>query len=152
MRLRRRQFLAGGLALAGGALAGAPRLPGPAASARLQVGDWDAVRDLFPLTRDYLHFGGNLLASHPTPVQAAIDRHRQALNEDPVHYLHEQQGPLEAAVLAEAAVYLEVDPGEIALTDSTTMGLGLLYNGLQVRADQELLTSEHDFWATHESL
>jgi selenocysteine lyase/cysteine desulfurase len=32
------------------------------------------------------------------------------------------------------------------------MGLGLLYNGLSIRSDQDVLTTEHDFYATHQSL
>ena len=44
------------------------------------------------------------------------------------------------------------DAGDIALTDSTTMGFGLLYNGIDLRAGQEALTTHHDFFATHEAL
>ena len=113
---------------------------------------WDAVRDLFPLTREYLHFGGLFLASHPTPVREAIEAHRAGLDANPVHY-YQQQGPAaEAAVLREAAAYLGASPTGIALTDSTTMGLGLLYHGLALRADQDVLTTAHDFFATHEAL
>jgi isopenicillin-N epimerase len=82
----------------------------------------------------------------------AIDRHRRGLDENPVHYLQEQGQRLEAGVLRAAADYLGAAPTDVALTDSTTMGLGLLYAGLTVRADQELLTSAHDFASTHESL
>ena len=114
--------------------------------------DWEAVRAQFNLTRDYLHFGGLYIASHPTPVREAIERHRRGLDENPVHYLQEQGGRLEAAVLRAAAEYLGVSPTEIALTDSTTMGLGLLYNGLDLKAGQEALTTRHDFSATHQSL
>ena len=32
------------------------------------------------------------------------------------------------------------------------MGLGLLYGGIVVRPDQHVLTTEHDFYATHEAL
>jgi len=32
------------------------------------------------------------------------------------------------------------------------MGLALLFNGIHVRADQELLTSTHDFFVTHDAL
>jgi isopenicillin-N epimerase len=32
------------------------------------------------------------------------------------------------------------------------MGLGLLYNGIDLRAGQEALTTTHDFYATHEAL
>ncbi len=114
--------------------------------------NWDAVRDLFPLTREYLHFGGLFLASHPTPVREAIEAHRAGLDENPVHY-YQQQGPAaEAVVLRAAGDYLGASPTDIALTDSTTMGLGLLYHGLAVRADQDILTTTHDFYATHEAL
>ncbi len=44
------------------------------------------------------------------------------------------------------------DEGAIAFTDSTTAGLGLLYSGLRLRPGDEILTTEHDFYATHEAL
>ena len=85
-------------------------------------------------------------------VRDAIDAHRRGFDDNPVEYLHQNQGRLEADVLRAASAYLGATPGDIALTDSTTMGLGLLYNGLDVRPDQDLLTTSHDFYATHEAL
>jgi len=114
--------------------------------------DWADVRRLFSLTRDFLHFGGLYITSHPAPVQRAIEQHRRAMDENPVHYLQEQGARLEAAVLRAASAYLGVNPAEIALTDSTTMGLGLLYNGLDLGAGDEILTTAHDFYATHEAV
>ncbi|MDQ3810069.1 MAG: aminotransferase class V-fold PLP-dependent enzyme, partial [Chloroflexota bacterium] len=118
--MHRRGFLVRtGLTFAAGALASLPAAhPAPAR----QVEDWEAVRGLFSLNPDYLHFGGLYLASHPAPVQQAIEMHRRGLDDNPVDYLHQNQGPLEAAVLRSAAAYLGVDPRDIALTDSTTMG------------------------------
>lgn len=113
---------------------------------------WDAVRALFPLDPAYLHFGGLYLASHPTPVRDAIEAHRRGLDENPVVYIRQHWRNAEAAVLAAAAGYLGASATDIALTDSTTMGLGLLYNGLQLRADQDVLSTVHDFAATHEAL
>jgi selenocysteine lyase/cysteine desulfurase len=113
---------------------------------------WDSVRDLFPLTREYLHFGGLYLASHPRPVAEAIEAHRRGLDENPVLYVGQQAGRAEAAVLREAAGYLGASTSDIALTDSTTMGLGLLYNGIRLRPDQDILTTTHDFSATHRAL
>ena len=126
----------------------APAAPAP----RAQLDDWEAVRGLFGLNPDVLHFGGLYLASHPAPVQQAIDAHRRGLDDNPVDYLHQQGPRLEAAVLRAAAAYLGGSPTDIALTDSTTMGLGLLYTGLVLRADQEIVTTQHDFYATHEAL
>src|SRR5438876_4146316 len=146
----RRGFLVRtGLTFAAGALA---PLPLPRVAPARQIDDWDAVRGLFSVNPDYLHFGGLYLASHPAPVQQAIEAHRRGLDDNPVDYLHQQQAPLEAAVLRAAAAYLHADPADIALTDSTTMGLSLLYTGMLLRPEQDVLTTQHDFYSTHESL
>jgi isopenicillin-N epimerase len=116
------------------------------------LSSWRAVREQFRLSPRYAHFGGLLLASHPRSVRRAVDAHRRGLDANPVHYLHERGPRLEARVLSAAASYLGASTTDIALTDSTTMGLGLLYNGIDVRPGQEALTTEHDFFATHEAL
>ena len=41
--------------------------------------DWQAVREQFPLSRDLIHLAGFFLASHPTPVREAIERHRAGI-------------------------------------------------------------------------
>jgi isopenicillin-N epimerase len=114
--------------------------------------DWASVRRQFRLAPGWTHLGGLLLASHPAPVRRAIERHRRGLDANPVHYLHERGPAQEAAVLRAAGAYLRARPTDIALTDSTTMGLGLLYNGLELRSGDEVLTTTHDFFATHEAL
>jgi isopenicillin-N epimerase len=152
--LARRQFLVRtGLTFAAAALAAAPTQAAPTAAGQ-DTGplDWDAVRGLFALDPAYLHFGGLYLASHPAPVREAIEQHRRALDANPVDYLHQHGPRLEAAVLQAAAAYLGAGATAIALTDSTTMGLGLLYHGLELGAGQDVVTSTHDFYATHESL
>jgi selenocysteine lyase/cysteine desulfurase len=150
--LDRRDFLVrSGLALAAAGLLeneADEALAGPSAAPL----SWVAVRAQFSLTPLYIHFGGLLLASHPRSVRRAIETHRRRLDANPVHYLHERGPALEARVLNSAASYLGARQTDIALTDSTTMGLGLLYNGIELRAGQEALTTEHDFFATHESL
>ncbi len=152
----RRGFLTRtGLSFAAAALAAAApyrAASGAPSSQAASLDTWEAVRDLFLLTRDTLHFGGLYLASHPTPVREAIEGHRRGLDENPVLYLRQQGSVAEAAVLRAAGAYLGASPADIALTDSTTMGLGLLYHGIGLRADQEALTTAHDFFATHEAL
>jgi isopenicillin-N epimerase len=116
------------------------------------AGSWAGVRAQFVLDPKLRHFSAFYLASHPRPVREAIDRHRQGLDADPAGYLHENQIGLEGKVVQAAASYLGARPEDFALTDSTTMGLGLLYGGLEVGPGQEILTTEHDFYSTHESL
>jgi isopenicillin-N epimerase len=153
--LDRRELLErGGLALAAAAVLGPEALASPeeADAESLAPLPWASVRSQFRLRRDRVHLGAFLLASHPAPVRRAIDRYRRALDADPVGYLHGSSVAREAAVLRAAAGYTGARAADIALTDSTTMGLALLYNGLHVRADQELLTSTHDFFVTHDAL
>lgn len=114
--------------------------------------NWTAVRNEFLLDRSKIHMTGFLLASHPAPVREAIERHRQGLDEDPATYWSEREETGEAAVLAAAAGYLGVSATDIALTDSTTMGLGLLYGGLKLSQGQEILSTIHDHYSTDTSL
>jgi isopenicillin-N epimerase len=116
------------------------------------VGSWAGVRAQFVLDPKLRHFSAFYLASHPRPVREAIDRHRTGLDADPAGYLHANQIGLEGKVVQAAASYLGARADDFALTDSTTMGLGLLYGGLMIGAGQEILTTEHDFYSTHESL
>ena len=147
MGLDRRQLLA-----AAGLAAGAAALGRGEAAAALDPRSWDSVRAQFALDPRLVQLTAFLLAPHPRPVREAIERHRRALDADPVGYLHAQEGRLTARVRAQAGAYLGVAGDTLALTDSTTMGLGLLYRGLRLSARDEVLTTEHDFYATHEAL
>ena len=84
-------------------------------------------------------------------VGEAISR-RAGLDADTLAYQEDNDGALDVDALAAAGEYLDADPAQIALTDSTTMGLGIVYGGLRLRPDQQVLTTEHDFYSTHESL
>ena len=150
----RRNFLVrSGLAISVAVLAAeVPLSKAFADSPPLKLDGWQAVREQFQLSHDFIHLAGFFLASHPAPVRAAIERHRRGLDADPIGYWVEHEEKQEAAVLRAAATYLAVDPTDIALTDSTTMGLGLLYGGLTLREGQEILTTLHDHYASETSL
>jgi selenocysteine lyase/cysteine desulfurase len=151
--LKRAGLLAGTGALAG--LTGcepdrdARRAVAPAAVA---PGDWAAVRARFDLDPGRRHFAAFVLASHPRPVADAIQRHRAGLQADPDGYLEAHGRRLDREARAAAAEYLGGDPEGLAFTRSTTDGLGLLYGGLRLRPGQEVVTTAHDFYATHEAL
>jgi isopenicillin-N epimerase len=148
--MERRSFLIRtGLGLGAAALAAkaAPSAALPRGSA-----DWSRVRDQFPLSREHVHLASFFLASHPAPVREAIETHRRGLDENPFGYFVANVARLEGAVLAAAASHLGARPVDIALTDSTTTGLGLLYGNIRLAPGQEILTTTHDHYATDESL
>jgi len=146
----RRLFLVrSGLALGSSVLAARARSGGPVP---LPLDTWEAVRSQFDLDPDRVHMSLFYLASHPKPVRDAIEAFRKALDRNPVEYHLDNEDKLEASVLASAADYLRVSHEDLAMTDSTTMGLGLLYGGLKLREGQEILTTIHDHYACETSL
>ena len=151
----RRDFLVrSGLVIAGAGAGGyvaAQELTGGPKAPEAQAGATD-MRAEFALEPGYAHLTAFLLAPHPRPVREAIERHRRALDANPKVYLFERELELESRVLEAAAAYLGAAPEDIALTDSTTMGLGLAYGTLRLRPGQEVVTTAHDHYATHESL
>src|SRR6266545_1092075 len=118
--------------------------------------DWQAVRDLFPLAPGWTHLASFLLVSHPKPVANAIERFRKAIDADPTWIeraaFSDSEGRPFAAVKRALADYVGGKPEEVCLTSNTTGGLAMAYHGLRIRNDQEIVTTEHDHYAHHESI
>jgi selenocysteine lyase/cysteine desulfurase len=152
--MHRREFLlAGGLALSARSLSAcvnqSPIAATPATGARGGVpATWDGVKAEFNLAPDLVHMAGFFLASHPRPVRDALEGYRRAIDANPFETVEKQSAHAEPAVRAAAAEYCAVKADDIALTDSTTMGLGLVYNGMRLRAGQEILSTTHDHIVT----
>jgi isopenicillin-N epimerase len=117
--------------------------------------DWGAVRDLFPLRRDWTHLASFLLVSHPKPVAESIDYYRRKLDTDnwwiEGAVLTDQEGRPWPKVKQALAEYIGGLPEEICLTSNTTTALAMAYHGLKIRADQEILTTDHDHYSHHGS-
>lgn len=149
----RRSFLSalaatGGVLVSGNALAQTAAnvvSPGPNMS-------WQDFRKMFELRTDRIHMACMVMASNPAPVARAIETHRLGLQSDPVEYIDQNRWRLEGLVSKAAAHYLQVEPVDIALTDSTSMGLSFLYTGLQLKPGQEILTTTHDHFVTEMAL
>lgn len=138
-------------------LAATPSAPRPALRRSDGSVDWRAVRDLFPLAKDRLHFASFLFVSHPAPVAAAIERFRRKLDEDPtwieaVAFEPEKKEQPFSDVKKALADYVGGQPKEICLTSNTTSALAMAYQGLKVRSDQEVVTTEHDHYSHHEAI
>lgn len=113
--------------------------------------DWDSVRAQFPLDPAQAQFAAFVLSPHTAQVDAAIAFHRARLGFDTEGTLL-AGADLEDRVRAAAASFAGGRAGQYALTDSTTMGLAIVYGGLTLRADDEVLSTTHDFYSTNEAL
>ncbi|TVP46171.1 MAG: aminotransferase class V-fold PLP-dependent enzyme [Gemmatimonadales bacterium] len=142
---------------AGAASASAGAATSTAASATrglattLKAADWTQLREMFALSQEYVHLATFLLASHPKPVAEAIERHRHGFDVNPVEYYYMNAAAMDEAIAAAAAEYMGGRPDQVAMTDSTTMGLAMVASGLMLRPDDEVLHSEHDHYAMEQS-
>ena len=158
MTMHRRQLLKS-LAAASLIPAMAPLRPPPRmarALSRSGAVDWTAVRQLFPLAPDWTHLSSFLFVSHPKPVADAIDHFRRKLDSDAFWIeqaaFSDSEGRPFQAVKRALADYIGGAPMEIALTANTTTALAMAYQGLRIRGDQEIVTTEHDHYSHHQSI
>lgn len=113
--------------------------------------DWERFRDEFDFDFTWRNFAGFLLATRPRMVDAEIERHRKHLRRNPANYLADGYA-MEEEARRWAGRYFGVAPNQISLTDNTTMGLATLYNGINIRPDQEILSTEHEHYSSVTSL
>ncbi|WP_406402395.1 aminotransferase class V-fold PLP-dependent enzyme [Streptomyces uncialis] len=153
-RVSRRHLLAGPVgAAAVVASGGLARAAGPALGGAPPVTaggrpDWDAVRAQFRLEPGWVHLAMYHLASHPRVVREAVAHLSRQIDANPLAApggLSLPDGPTGwPRVLASLADYLGARPEQLAMTASTTIGLGVVYNGVRTRPGQEFVLSTDD--------
>lgn len=105
--------------------------------------DWAWVRSQFNYDNSWVQASNFLFSSHPRSVRDAINRYRDEFDFNPKETLS-ATGSRERRAREAVARIFGSSQENIALTQSTTMGHGLFWNGIKIRADQEVLVSEHD--------
>ncbi|MFI1258690.1 aminotransferase class V-fold PLP-dependent enzyme [Streptomyces netropsis] len=84
-------------------------------------------------------------------MREAIAYHRTRLDRNPALHFH-QRDELVRRVLERAGTYLETRPDAVALTESTTAGMAVVYTGMRLRPGDEILSTEHEHYAASELL
>ncbi|HYY36082.1 MAG TPA: aminotransferase class V-fold PLP-dependent enzyme, partial [Candidatus Binatia bacterium] len=159
MPLTRRNFLINGsLSLAAGAFSPLlVRAEKTKPNATVDFKDWESVRRQFDLAPNYIHLALFFLASHPRPVREAIEQYRAKIDANPLlsvdsAVFEQPEENIPQQVCRAIANYIAGDAQDIALTQNTTTGLALLYHGLPLREDDEIVTTTHDHYVHHESI
>lgn len=133
----------------GGEAAGGP--PAELVVPDFDPADWASVRAQFPLDPATAQLAAYVLSPHTAQVNAAVDFHRARLGFDTEATLMEGYR-LEDRARSAAARFAGGERGDYALTDSTTMGLALVYGGLPLSGGDEVLSTTHDFFSTVDAL
>ncbi|WP_261953985.1 aminotransferase class V-fold PLP-dependent enzyme [Streptomyces nigrescens] len=112
---------------------------------------WEWAREQFDLDPGYVHLALSMLAPHPRTVREAIAYHRTELDRNPALHFHQRDERVRR-VLATAGAYLGADPDSIALTESTTAGMAVVYTGMRLGPEDEILSTRHEHYAASELL
>ena len=152
---RRKFLLQSGLAVSAGAILNACETKAASSNvvdAALSYETWPDIRKHFLFTSDKIHMSQMLFAAHPKQVREAIKKHQENFDSNPVEYWENNYALYDTEVRKKAGEYMVADPSEIALTDSTTMGLAMLYSGFKLKSGDEILTTTHDHYVTEKAL
>lgn len=112
----------------------------PAAASAAQGLDWGAVRREFRLDPALTNLGQFYLASNPREVRQAVDDFKLRLDANS-HDLMADQAQQVAQALGQ---YVGGGADDVAFVPNTTIGLSIVYGGLKLRPDQELLLNDQD--------
>jgi isopenicillin-N epimerase len=157
MSINRRHFLINtGIAVAAGAISAVGQnsvIKSVSETVTDDLQNWSNVRAQFDLvSRNHIHLSSFFLVSHPRPVREAIEKYRRAIDDNPFLFIEQNIMEMPPKIQAAVAEYLGGKPEEVAITNSTTMGLAFIYQGLPVSSGQEILTTTHDHFVHHESI
>jgi len=155
--MNRKTFLARGLSgllypLAAGALSSNALAKASPVTVPVDENGWIRIRKMFSLRNDMIHMSAMLLASHPEPVREAIAFYNHKLDTENASYLVKVNRANQNAARKAAAGYLNVNPDDIALTESTTIGLGIVYRGLQLKKGDEIIVASGDYYSTYQAI
>jgi selenocysteine lyase/cysteine desulfurase len=105
---------------------------------------WNFFRENFTLDKNYIHLSLAIHVPHSNSLNKEIDKFRQMIDHNP-DLMRRERHQYTNHTLDAAAKNLNTNKNLIALTDSSTMSLSLILNGLDFKNTDEILTtnSEH---------
>lgn len=105
--------------------------------------DWSAVRREFRLDPSLTNLGLFYLASNPREVRDEVERLKRHFDANS----HDFPPDMLTRPRSALASYVGGSAEDLSFVSNTTNGLGLVYTGLRLRADQEVLLNDQDhFW------
>jgi len=106
---------------------------------------WKRVRREFRLNPGLVHLNCGTVGASPGLVTAAVIAYMQELESDPLENMWGRSlGNQMEAVRAKAAEFLGAGTDEVVLTRNTTEGMNQVATGLDLKAGDEVLTTNHE--------
>jgi isopenicillin-N epimerase len=106
---------------------------------------WFEVQQAFTVDRSIINLNNGGVCPAPAIVQQAMKRHWDFANKAPTYTMWQIQEPRKEAVRQRLARMFGCDAEEIALTRNASEGLQICQLGLDLKPDDELLTTNQDY-------
>lgn len=110
-----------------------------------------SLRDLWSLDPDVVYLNHGSFGACPRSVMSAQDQARAELERQPVRFMQGLEGRLDAARSALAA-FVGADAEGLAFVPNATTGVATALASLELRAGDELLTTDHTYPACRNAL
>jgi selenocysteine lyase/cysteine desulfurase len=107
---------------------------------------WQGIREQFGLDPDTINLAVMSISPQRLAVRKKQKEYACQLDAKAWGFLSAELMDAEKRVHAAVGEYFNIDPNFVALTDGTTQGLSLLFAGLKIRPDQEILTTNHEYF------
>ena len=106
--------------------------------------DWGKVRASFLLPPGLVYMNNGSLGPNPAPVLRAMWEAWEQLQTDPVGQGYGALLEKAEAVRAKAAAFLGCHTDELAITQNTTEGMNAIAQGMDLKAGDRVLTTDHE--------
>ena len=106
---------------------------------------WFEVQQAFNLDRTLINLNNGGVCPSPAVVQDALRRHLEYSNQAPVYHMWRHLEPQIESVRRGLARAFGCDPEEMAITRNASEALEICQFGLNLRAGDEVLTTDQDY-------
>lgn len=107
---------------------------------------YDRARDAWPLDPTIVHLNHGSFGAVPTEVVALQDALRREADLSPIGWFPRIAEKV-AAARAETAPFIGADPADTAFIPNASAAATVVYNALQLDADDEILVTDHGYGA-----
>ena len=108
--------------------------------------DWNAVRDLFPITNwDQIHFNSGSAGVMPIPVEDQFIALTKVMNRMAPYEAWGQWQDAHKVIMSRLGSLVSCSAEDLMLVRNTTEGLNMISTGLQLEKGDEIILAKHDY-------
>lgn len=106
---------------------------------------WNSIRNQFILKTEYVNLENGYYCMLPEPLLERYLEHVRRVNKEASWYMRNVQETDKKRVTEKLSVFIDAQPGEVAITRNTTESLDLVIQGIDWKKGDEAIVAEQDY-------